>query len=109
MIKNGMECLHLVLKKKWFIEIAEGRKKIEYRDATPYWNRRLDGKGVEWILFQYAYHKPTTYMIVECVSKEVKGGRWELGLGEIVFMQNLHINELNPTNVLIKDGTKLYG
>ena len=33
--------LHLILLRKWFIEILEGRKVEEYRDIKPYWTKRL--------------------------------------------------------------------
>lgn len=36
-----MKILHLTLKKKWFDEIASGRKKVEYRKITDYWEKRL--------------------------------------------------------------------
>ena len=36
-----MSVLHLVVKRKWFDQIVSGRKKIEYREYTPYWCKRL--------------------------------------------------------------------
>jgi len=39
MTKNLM----LYLKHKWFVEIANGRKHFEYRLATPFWRKRLQG------------------------------------------------------------------
>lgn len=33
--------LHLTLMKKYFDQIAEGSKKIEYRENKPYWQTRL--------------------------------------------------------------------
>ena len=36
-----MKTLHLVLKHKWYDMIDLGEKKEEYRDATPYWGKRL--------------------------------------------------------------------
>jgi len=37
---NG-RILRLTIKKKWFDLIASGEKKIEYREAKPYWQSRL--------------------------------------------------------------------
>jgi len=93
MIWENKECLHLVLKKKWFIAIANGTKKIEYRDNTPFWERRLNNKNHEYILFQYAYNKNPTHMVVEFIKKELND-RWELHLGDIIHIDNRHINEL---------------
>ena len=36
--------LHLVLKRKYFERIYNKTKTVEYRDLTPYWLRRLEGK-----------------------------------------------------------------
>ena len=54
MIWRDKEVLHLVLMKDPFERIARGVKKIEYRDKTDYWNRRLFGKDIKHIFFQYA-------------------------------------------------------
>ena len=59
MIWEGKEVLHLVLMKDPFQRIMNGSKKIEYRDRTDYWNRRLYGKDIKLIYFQYAYQKET--------------------------------------------------
>ena len=49
MIWKDKECLHLVLMKDPFERIAKGIKKIEDRDKTDYWNRRLWGKDIRYI------------------------------------------------------------
>ena len=36
--------LHLNLYRKYFDDIADGKKVIEYRDITPYWTSRLHNK-----------------------------------------------------------------
>ena len=92
MIWRDKEVLHLVLERRWFLEIANGFKTTEFRDDTPYWEKRLDGKDIEWIYFQYAYFKPSTFMVVECTSKRRRNGRWELGLGKIVELENNHLS-----------------
>lgn len=37
-----MKTLHLVLKHKWYDKIASGEKTSEYRECTPYWNKRFE-------------------------------------------------------------------
>ena len=93
MIWEGKECLHLVLMKDPFERIAKGDKVIEYRDRTDYWNRRLFGKDIKWIFFQYAYHKNPTHMVVECKKVGITD-RWELHLGDIIYFENNHIDGL---------------
>jgi len=41
MRRMGLKILHLHVKKKYFDQIKSGKKKIEYRRATPYWKKRL--------------------------------------------------------------------
>ena len=92
MIWRDKEVLHLVLMKDPFVRIANGVKRIEYRDKTDYWNRRLFGKDIKYIFFQYAYHKNPTHMVVECIGVQLKD-RWELHLGKIIHLENKHLIE----------------
>ena len=64
--------LHLNLYRKYFDAIVNKTKTIEYRDRTDYWNRRLHGKDIKLIFFQYAYHKNPTHMVVECNKVKIK-------------------------------------
>lgn len=41
---NNNTTIHLVLKHKWYDMIDSGEKLEEYRDATPYWIKRLLGR-----------------------------------------------------------------
>jgi len=90
MIWEGKEVLHLVLMKDPFQRIMNGTKKIEYRDRTNYWNRRLQDKNIKWIYFQYAYHKNPTHMVVEVTDTKITD-RWELHLGKIIHLENKHL------------------
>ncbi len=68
------ECsiLPLVLKGKWYDMIASGEKREEYRDAKPYWNKRLCVFKWEepwnqhyWVVaFSRGYVKPSMYFLV---------------------------------------------
>lgn len=44
--------LPLVLKKKWYAMIASGEKKEEYREAKPYWQKRIS----KWLASEKDYH-----------------------------------------------------
>jgi len=90
---NDTECLHLVLMKDPFERIARGTKVIEYREDTPYWSKRLKDKEINFIYFQYAYHKNPSHMVVK-VNKKQLTDRWELHLGDIIHFNNEHIEGL---------------
>lgn len=49
--------LTLHLKKKWWDQIHSGKKKAEYRLATPYWKKRLEGRDYEHIILKLGYPK----------------------------------------------------
>jgi len=67
--------LHLTLYKKWFDQIADGKKTSEFRDDTSYWHARLfiGGKSRHYdeVWFTNGYGKDKPFMRVEC-----KGIRW---------------------------------
>lgn len=37
-----MQSLTMNIERRWFKAIVDGTKKIEYRDMSPYWMRRID-------------------------------------------------------------------
>lgn len=52
-----MKLLHLNLKAVYFDAIAAGEKREEYRLATPYWRRRLEGRQYAGIVLKKGYPK----------------------------------------------------
>ena len=52
-----MPSLHLNLKAEYFDAIARGEKREEYRLATPYWRRRLEGRKFAGIVLKKGYPK----------------------------------------------------
>jgi len=57
-----MKILHLTLKRKWFDLIASGKKKIEYREYKPYWEKRLVGKEFQEVHFRNGYSNDAPFM-----------------------------------------------
>ena len=84
--------LHLVLKRKYFERIYNKTKKVEYRDLTPYWSRRLEGKNFTHIKFQLAYSKNPPTMLVEILDRNIvdyKGKKsYAFDLGKIIEVNN---------------------
>lgn len=50
-----MTDLHLALKGEYFDQIKAGTKKEEYRQFTPYWCRRLEGRAYSNIVLTKGY------------------------------------------------------
>lgn len=59
-----MKILYLTLKKKWFDLIASGKKKIEYREIKPYWDKRLN-KKYDIICFRNGYGLNAPSILIE--------------------------------------------
>jgi ASC-1-like (ASCH) protein len=57
--------LHLNLHREFFAQIAAGTKRIEYRERTPYWKRRLEGRRYDEIQFRNGYATKAPEMQVE--------------------------------------------
>ena len=55
--------LHLNLHREYFAQIANGTKRIEYRDRTPYWKRRLEGRTYHLIHFRNGYATPSHQIV----------------------------------------------
>ena len=57
--------LHLVLKKCWFDKIVSGEKTSEYRECSPYWNKRLSNRQYDTVVFHNGYTNNTaTFRVV---------------------------------------------
>ena len=57
--------LHLNLYHKYFNQILKGEKTTEYREVTPYWSKRLEGRHYDVIKFRNGYRKNAPEMLVE--------------------------------------------
>ena len=60
-----MSILHLNLHRIYFAQIAAKTKRIEYRDQTPYWRKRLEGRKYDAIQFRNGYATNAPVMLVE--------------------------------------------
>ncbi len=80
---------------KWYDEIEAGKKKIEYRDMTDYWERRLfrpmiDKNGDEgdcpaaYIKFTRGYSNRHMVWTITRIEVDVPNGQYRIHLGERV-------------------------
>ena len=86
-----MVLLHLNLHRRYFCEILEGTKKIEYRSRTDYWNKRLRNKTYTHIRFRNGYHPVAPEMLVELKRIKETRNEYELHLGQIVSKKNVRL------------------
>ena len=95
--------LKLVLTDRWFEEIKSGRKTHEYRKATPFWAKRINGYWHHFgliatgcwdelkaekcfVQFQKAYRKNPERMTFEIKDiKLINGSNTDLHIDKLVF------------------------
>jgi hypothetical protein len=80
--------LRLTLHREFFAAIAAGKKRTEYREAKPYWRKRLDGRDYDLVLFRNGYARNSPEMLVEFrgVGRKGKGPNayYAIRLGRIL-------------------------
>jgi len=76
--------LRLTIKRQFFDLIAAGQKKIEYREITPYWISRLEGRKYDEVFFRNGYSASSPVVRVECLGISRNCNYFEIHLGEII-------------------------
>lgn len=83
--------LHLNLHRQFFADIAAKTKRTEYRERTPYWRKRLEGRHYDIIQFRNGYATKAPEMQVKFLGvKKVKkwGARYyAIHLGRILSLK----------------------
>ena len=87
--KDKIPTLKIVIKSEWFDEIASGKKKIEYRDISPFWTSRLFDKNgkkrtYDQIEFINGYNADAKRMITKYEGFEKKGKIYHIKVGKIL-------------------------
>ena len=62
---DRLRVLHLVLKGRWFNLIESGAKREEYRDISPYWEKRLNNHTYDRVKFRHGYRTDARTMTFE--------------------------------------------
>jgi ASC-1-like (ASCH) protein len=92
--------LQLNLHREFFAAIAARKKRIEYRDQTDYWKRRLEGRQYDVIRFRNGYATKAPEMLVEFRGlRRYRRGRnayYAIRLGRVLRMRRWR-NGLAPS------------
>jgi len=81
--------LHLALEREWFDDIAEGKKRHEYRAYKEYWRKRLEGKKFDIVRFRNGYASDAPEMDVEFVGLHRTGTNYVIRLGRVLTKKRL--------------------
>ena len=84
-----MKILHLNLYRKYFDQILKGEKTTEYREVTPYWSKRLEGRHYDVIKFRNGYRKDAPEMVVEYKGMYISDSEYAIVLGNILETKNV--------------------
>ncbi len=89
MKKTEKAILKIVIKGQWFDEIASKKKKIEYREYTPFWISRLydkNGKKRNYDLIEFinGYNTDARRMITKYEGFDKKGELLHIHIGKII-------------------------
>ena len=87
--KTEKSILKIVIKGEWFDEIASKKKKIEYREYTPFWISRLydkDGRKRYYDLIEFinGYNTDARRMITKYEGFNKKGNLLHIHIGKII-------------------------
>jgi hypothetical protein len=89
--------LHLNLHREFFAAIASGKKRTEYRLAKPYWQRRLEGRSYDVVLFRNGYARSAPEMLVEFRGVRREGrasqARYAIRLGRVLKIERWPEND----------------
>jgi len=82
--------LYLTLYRNWFDCIAAGWKRVEHRDISEYWRKRLIGKGYTAIHFTNGYGKARPWMRFEFTGLKINNrtGKLDILLGRMLDCGN---------------------
>lgn len=88
---DPLKVLHLNLHRQFFADIAARTKQIEYRERTPYWRKRLEGRRYDIVQFRNGYATKAPEMQVNFlgVKKVKKWGAqyYSIKLGRILSLK----------------------
>ena len=83
-----MKTLHLPIYRIYFDKILAGKKRIEYRQSTIYWTKRLKD-DFDCVKFVNGYGSDKHWMIVEIKQISLVGHYYEIHLGRILEKGNI--------------------
>ena len=94
-----MGTITTTIQRKWLAEIVAKRKKIEYRELKPYWERRLATVKPPFrlrLINGMRPRAPEVTVVVTRVVKSVRNGEYQFHLGRVVEVKNWDAKNERP-------------
>jgi hypothetical protein len=92
-----MDTITTTLKRQWFAEIVDRKKKIEYREGKPYWTVRLKRVKTPFRLVLRNGMTPPIPVLKVRIDKVLKRrGNYELHIGRVLKVEHWDRKERKP-------------
>ena len=95
-----MDRITTTIKREWLKEIAAGRKRIEYREIKPYWNKRLAGIKVPFhlrLINGMDRKAPEITVLIRRVRKNTRQKVYELHIGKVLELRHWNVKREQPS------------
>jgi len=98
------------IERRWLADIVTRRKKIEYREIKPYWERRLAAVTIPFylrLINGMSANAPEATVEVTKVVRNTRGRAFELHIGKILRVKNWALMaETGRSNMATTSGKK---
>jgi hypothetical protein len=94
-----VDTITTTLKRRWFAEIVDRTKRIEYRQIKPYWTSRLSKVRTPFRLILRNGMNPPIPVLTVRIDKIVRNGRegeYELHIGRILKVEHWDKKKRRP-------------
>lgn len=94
-----MDKITTTIKREWFKSIADGTKRVEYREIKPYWIRRLSNVKTPFLLRLIngmQQKAPEVTVKITSVTKNRRSRQFELAIGNIVQLKHWSVKAGAP-------------
>jgi len=95
-----MDKITTTIKREWLKEIAARRKRVEYREIKPYWDRRLSFVKVPFelrLINGMDLKAPEVTVIIQRVRKNSRSGEYALHIARVIEVRNWNLKREEPT------------
>jgi hypothetical protein len=92
-----MDTITTTLKRRWFAEIVDGTKRVEYREIKPYWTIKLAKVGRPFrLVLRNGMMPPIPVVTVRVDRVAARKGVYELHIGRVLKVEHWDRKKRTP-------------
>ena len=97
MRSTSLDTITTTLKRQWFAEIVDRKKRIEYREIKPYWTSRLRKITTPFrLVLRNGMSPPIPVLTVRIDKVVARGGDYELHIGRVLKVEHWDRKKRKP-------------